>query len=704
MSANFAPASPFTQENRRLRVETGLGEDELLLRQFHGTEGISRLFQFELDLLSHNGGIAPEDIVGENIAIILQSDDDKAKLINGHVRTFYYAGLEGRGRYQYRAEVVPWFWFLDKTTDCRVFQKQTVQQIIESIFGELGFADFKFSLNESYQPLEYCVQYGETDFNFICRLLEQAGIYYYFEHQPKKHILHFCDSDSSYSPLVEEKLLHGSGNRLDYYIDAWQHRYQYCSGSYAQTDFDFEKFNQSLVTESPSRISLPNNSAFDRFAYPGLYRDNSVGRALTTLRMQQEEMNFQKIYANSNIHFLEVGKVFTLESEENARDNGNKFVVTEVHQAASNPSLYEGQPPGQVYSNQFCCIPADVVFRPASVTPKPRMDGVQTAVVVGPAGEEIYTDKYGRIKVQFHWDRYGNKDENSSCWMRVATQWAGSKWGTIGIPRIGQEVVVTFVNGDPDQPMVIGSVYNSANMPPFALPSGKTVAGMKSRSTNSDGSAFNEMSIDDTKDSEQIKIHAQKDFNTTVGHDLTSSTKNNATYNVDVDMSSTVGGNKSSAVQGNEERTVSGNQTTTVQGNQSDAVNGDVDRTVGGKVTSSVGASESHQVGSTQELNVGSKQSVSVGTDQEVSVGANQKVNIGAKQEVSAMAQDVSISTNATMSALDISVTGTTQINLSVAGSSVSITPAGITLSMGPSSVNVSAAGVTLSGPIVKLN
>lgn len=704
MSANFTPENQFTQENRRLRIETGLGKDELLLSRFHGVEGISQLFQFELDLLSHQATISPQDIVGENVAIILESDDDSPKVINGHVRTFYYAGLEGRGMYRYRAEVVPWLWFLDKTSDCRVFQNQSVKQILESIFNDLGFSDFKFALTETHDPLEYCVQYGESDLNFVNRLLESEGIYYYFEHQPKKHILHLCDSNSSYAKLSASSLLHSSGNRLDYYINAWQHRYQYCSGAYAQSDFDFEKFNQSLVTETSSTVKLPNNSVFSRYDYPGNYRDNDKGRALTTLRMQQEEMNFQQVRAASNIHFLEVSKSFSLDSEENEADKGKTFVITEVHHSGSNPSYLDDNDGGQVYANQFCCIPSDVTFRPPSITPKPRMDGVQTAVVVGPSGEEIYTDKYGRIKLQFHWDRYGSKDEKSSCWVRVATQWSGPKWGTIGIPRIGQEVVVTFVNGDPDQPLVIGSVYNSANMPPFPLPAGKTVAGMKSRSTNSDGSAYNEMSIDDTKDSEQIKVYAQKDYNTTVGHDLNSTTKNNATYNVDVDMASTVGGNKKATVKGNEERTVVGNQQATVEGNQTDAVHGDVQHDVGGKVKSTVGATEDHEVGTAQTLQVGTNQTISVGANQETSVGANQTVEVTGKQQVSALAQDVSITTSATMSALDVSVTGTTKIALTVAGSSISITPMGITLSMGASSVNIGPTGVTLSGPIVKLN
>lgn len=704
MAATFSPASEYTQENRRLRIETGLGEDELLLRRFHGVEGISQLFHFDLDLLSHNGTISPQDIVGENVAIIIESDDDKPRILNGFVKAFQYAGLEGRGLYQYKAEVVPWLWFLDKTSDCRVFQNQTVKQILESIFAELGFSDYSFALNETYEPLEYCVQYGETDYNFVCRLLESAGIFYYFEHQPKKHVLHLCDASSAYAKLSEPSLIHSSGNRLDYYINAWQHRFQYCSGAYAQSDFDFEKFNQSLVTETSSAVKLANNSVFTRYDYPGNYKDSDKGRNLTTLRMQQEEMNYEKVRAASNIHFLEIAKTFSLESEENEADKGASFVITEIHHAGSNPSYLDDQEAGQVYSNQFCCIPSAITFRPMSITPKPKMEGVQTAVVVGKSGDEIYTDKYGRIKLQFHWDRYGNRDEKSSCWVRVATQWSGPKWGTIGIPRVGQEVVVTFVNGDPDQPLVIGSVYNSANMPPFPLPAGKTVAGMKSRSTSSDGSAYNEMSIDDTKDSEQIKVYAQKNYNTTVGHDLNSTTKNNATYNVDVDMASTVGGNKTALVRGNEERKVEGNQKKTVNGNQTAAVIGDVQHDVGGKVKSSVGSSEDHEVGAAQTLQVGANQSISVGANQEVSVGANHTLEVGGKQQISAAAQDISISTNATMSALDVSVKGQVQINLTVAGSSISITPMGITLSMGASSVKIDPMGVTLSGPIVKLN
>lgn len=703
MSVGFTPTSKYTQEARRLQVFTGLGDDELLLRRLNGVEGISRLFRFELDLLSHNGNIDPTKIVGENVGIALSSDDENVRLFNGHVRAFQYVGLEGRGMYQYRAEVVPWLWFLDKTSDCRVYQNMTVQEIVEEIFADLGFSDYQFSLTETHDPLEYCVQYCESDLNFVHRLLESEGMFYYFEHLSKQHKLHICDSTSAYPKLSEDKLIHSSGNRMDHYIHSWQHHFQYCSGAYSQSDFDFEKFNQSLVTESASKVKLPNNSIFDQYDYPGNYKDNDKGRALTTLRMQQEEMTYERVSGNSNVHFVEVGKTFSLESDENEMDNGKSFVVTEIHHNAINTSLMEEGEYGEVYANQFSCIPADIAYRPPQITPKPRMDSIQTALVVGPGGEEIHTDKYGRIKIQFHWDRYGKKDESSSCWVRVASQQAGKKWGVVGIPRIGNEVVVSFENGDPDKPLVIGCVYNNENMPPLDLPAAKNQTGMKSK-TFKNGGGQNEISVDDTKDNEAMKIHASYNSNTTVANDMSTivdndnshHVKNNSTEKVDVDHSVTVGGNQTQSVKGN--------QSNLVDGNQDDTVNGNAEKTVGGSVETSIGSTEDHSVGSNQTQDIGANQTIQVGANQELSVGANQTVEVTGQQQISALSQDVSITTNATMSALDVSVTGSVQINLTVAGSSVSITPAGITISMGASSINVGPTGVTIAGPIVKLN
>jgi type VI secretion system secreted protein VgrG len=331
---------------------------------------------------------------------------------------------------------------------------------------------------------------------------------------------------------------------------------------------------------------------------------------------------------------------------------------------------------------------------------------------VGKPGDEIYTDKYGRIKLQFYWDRYGQKNEASSCWVRVATLWAGSKWGTLNIPRVGQEVVVTFVNGDPDQPLVIGSVYNSTHMPPVGLPEGKNYAGMKSRSIKADGGSFNEFSIDDSNGAEQIKIHAQKDYNTSVGNNLSSTVTANASYNVDGDKASTIGGNstlsitgnESGAVQGNQDSSVQGNRSFTTAGNTTENTNGNAEATIGVNDSRTIGSNQDLTVGSNQTLNVGSNQTCSIGSNQEVVIGGNQSIGITGKQDVSALAQNISISTSATTSALEVAINGQASISLSVAGSSITIDPAGITLAMGASSVKIDAMGVTVVGPIVKLN
>lgn len=717
MNSLFKAGMHYTQDNRFLRIETGLGKDTLLLRRVQGSESLSELFCFELDLLSYDENINPADIVGDHVALSLDATSSAPRYLNGYVKSFVYTGLEKRGLYGYKAEIVPWLWFLDKRTNCRVYQNQNVQQIIESLLGELGFKDYVFSLSEEHPAMDYCVQYQESDFQFISRLMEQEGIFYFFEHQADKHILHIVDSAAAYETLSGETLEHSSGSRGKQYINAWQHRFHYCSGAFAQTDFNFENPNHSLLTETPTSVKLKNNAALELFDFPGNYRDTQQGQSLTRLRMQQEEMAYENIVARSNIHQLELGRKFKLRSDENAADNKKQFVITRIEHYGFDGSYLEekdqdGAGSGSSYSNQFSCIPAAITFRPACRIKKPRIDGVQTAVVVGKAGDEIYTDKYGRIKLQFHWDRYGSKNEESSCWVRVATPWAGTKWGTLNIPRVGQEVVVTFVNGDPDQPLVIGGVYNGAHMPPVSLPEGKNYAGTKSRSAKGDSSSFNEMSIDDTKGSEQLKFHAQKDFNTTVGNNLSSAVTGNASYNVDGDSSSTVGGNATLTVQGNETSSVQGNQDASVQGNRSSTIAGNLTENTAGKVEASIGTSESRTVGTNQDLtvgtnqvmNVGANQTVGVGANQETSIGGNQTVNVSGNQNISALAQNVSISTNANTSALNINVQGQAQINLSVAGSSISIDASGITLAMGGSFVKIDAMGVSVMGPLVKLN
>ncbi|HSC69463.1 MAG TPA: type VI secretion system tip protein TssI/VgrG [Cellvibrio sp.] len=717
MTSLFTTDMKFTQDNRFMRVESALGKDVFLLRKLQATEAFSQLFSIDVDLLSYDGNIRAENIVGTHIATFIGTNSLQPRPLNGFVKSFAYTGLEKRGLYGYKAELVPWLWFLDKRTNCRIFQNQTLQQIIEAVFGELGFSDFNFSLIETHLPFEYCVQYQESDFHFISRMLEQEGLFYFFEHKADKHILHIADNSAAFVFLDEKVIEHSSGSRTKDFINAWQHRFQYCSGAFAQTDYNFENANLSLLTETPTSIKLSNNSALERFEFPGNYTESQRGQNLTRIRMQQEEAGYQAVSAASDLHLLEVGKKFKLRSDEAAADDKKNFVVAEIRHEAFEGSYLDESNKAEAggesrYQNYFVCIPEEVTYRPPLRTTKPRIDGVQTAMVVGKPGDEIYTDKYGRIKLQFYWDRYGKKNETSSCWVRVATLWAGTKWGTLNIPRVGQEVVVTFVNGDPDQPLVIGSVYNSTHMPPVGLPEGKNYAGMKSRSVKAGAGSFNEFSLDDSNGSEQVKLHAQKDYNTTVGNNLTSSVTADASYNVDGNSSSTIGGNSSLAVQGNESASVQGNQDYSVQGNRSGTVAGNLTENTSGKAEASVGASDSRNVGTNQDITIGANQTLTVGANQTISVSANQEttvsgnqsIGVTGKQDISALAQNVSISTSAKTSATTVSIDGSASISLSVGGANITLDPASITLSMGASSVKIDAMGVTVVGPMVKLN
>ena len=703
-----------TQDNRFMHVESAMGKDLFLLRRLQVKESFSQLFSIHVDLLSHNDNIAPEDIIGSHLALFIDANG-QSRPFNGFVKSFIRTGMEKHRFYGYKAELVPWFWFLDKRTNCRVFQNQTVQTIIETLFTELGFHDFKFTLLETHQPLEYCVQYQESDFAFISRLLEQEGMFYFFEHQTDKHILQIVDNSDSFVFLEESTIEHGSGSRKKSYFNQWQHQFQYCSGAFVQTDYNFENASMSLLTQTPTSIKLANNSALERFEFPGNYSETQRGQNLTRIRMQQEEARYQSIQANSNIHSLAVGKKFKLLSDEAIADNRKNFFIVEIiHEAFESSYLNDAKKEENKpkYQNQCVCFPEGSIYRPPTITRKPRIDGVQTAVVVGKSGDEIYTDKYGRIKLQFHWDRYGKKNETSSCWVRVATLWAGNKWGTLNIPRVGQEVVVTFVNGDPDQPLVIGSVYNSTHMPPVSLPEGKNYAGMKSRSVKGDGGSANELSLDDSGSGEQIKLHAKKDYNTTVGNNLTSSVTADATYNVDGNSSSTVKGNSTASVMGNSSSSVQGNHDYSVKGNRTGTVSGDLTENTSGKAEKTIGATELRNIGSNQtliiganqEANIAANQKITVGANQETIVSGNQNMNVTGAQEITALSHNLVITNASTTSALNVSITGTSSINLTAAGATISMDGSGITLSKGASSIKITDASVSISAPIINLN
>ena len=457
----------FEQANRLIAVDTPLGADRLSLRSFTGTEAISQLFRFNLEMTSDDPEINFDQIVGQKVTVrVTLADGSSKRFFNGHVSRF--TQLPGEERLaHYQAEVVPWLWFLTRTANCRIFQEMTVPDIIQQVFKDFGFQDFENQLQRQYETWEYCVQYRETACGFVMRLMEQEGIFFFFRHEDGKHVLVMGDSPTANKPCpnqpsVRYERVSGSGyDREDDVILRWDYQQELRTGKYAATDYNFETPSTSLLAKLDSSINQGGNQRYEVFDYPGEYEKRNQGEAQVRLRIEEQELSHILVSGESNCRDFSAGLRFELTDHERQDQNG-PYVLTSVTHSAHSGTFYSGQvEEGAGHANSFTCIPHSVPFRPPRMTVKHLALGPQTAVVVGPSGEEIYTDKYGRVKVQFHWDRLGNHDEKSSCWMRVSQPWAGKNWGGMWIPRIGQEVIVDFLEGDPDRPIITGRVYNA---------------------------------------------------------------------------------------------------------------------------------------------------------------------------------------------------------------------------------------------------
>ena len=513
----------YTQENRLIAVDTPLGKDVLLLQGLTGYEGISRFFSFHLDLLSENSSLSFKEIVGQRVTVSITLADGSDRYVNGFVSRFTQSGSDVRFTY-YRAEVVPWLWFLTRTADCRIFQNMSIPDIIIKIFQDLGFSDYKNMINGNTEPRDYCVQYRESDFNFVSRLMEQYGIFYFFEHDEKKHTLVLGNSPSVHQPCPKQGNARcdvvPAGWRDDDVISSLQVEQELRPGKYSLTDYNFETPSTSLAANVGSNVTVADNSKYEIYDYPGEYLKKQQGRDLVKIRMEEEEAVHFLMRGAGTCRAFTSGYRFDLVGHYR-KDLNKSYVLTELQHMASAGESYRsgaGSALGETYSNNFTCIPHDVPYRPQRITPKPVVQGPQTAVVVGKSGEEIWVDKYARVKVQFHWDREGKWNENSSCWVRVSQNWAGKRWGAMFIPRIGQEVIVEFLEGDPDQPIITGRVYNAEEMPPYELPKGQTKSTIKTNSSKN-GQGFNEIRFEDGKGKEQIFIHAEKDEDIRVKND-----------------------------------------------------------------------------------------------------------------------------------------------------------------------------------------
>jgi type VI secretion system secreted protein VgrG len=538
-----------TQDGRLMKFFSPLGKDFFLARRLRATEGLSQLFRFELELFHEEPQpgtkatiVDPKKILGQSVALqVEQRDTNTKRLFNGVVSEFVQGGRDNRFT-NYEVVIVPDVWLLTQKSQSRIFQHIPIPDILKKVFE--GF-NVKYEIQGTFHPRDYCVQYRESDWDFASRLMEEEGIYYYFDHTENGHQMIVANTPQSHRDCP-------SYSQIPYYVDVGSkedlvpcitsfyinRRYQ--TGKYTLWDHCFELPGKKLEAQQPTRFSLTNNDKLEIYDYPGAYAQRFDGidkgggerpgdlqkifednRRTTQIRMQEIDACYQIGQGLSECCSLTAGHRFQLKKHPND-DYNKQYVLTSVqHEAVQSPDYITNDEVINNYANGFTCIlqgEGQAPFRPPRVTRRPTVLGCQTATVVGPAGEEIFTDKYGRVKAQFHWDREGQYDVNSSCWIRVAQLWAGKRWGAMFIPRIGMEVIVDFLEGDPDQPIIVGCVYNADTMPPYTLPDEKTKMTIKSDSSKG-GGGFNELRFEDKKGSEQIFMHGEKELDIRIKND-----------------------------------------------------------------------------------------------------------------------------------------------------------------------------------------
>lgn len=578
------PEAQWTQATRKLAIDTPLGDDKLILQGFTLKEEISRPFSCELKLYSEDTELAFDDIIGQNVTLRLdQGEGQGTRYINGYVSTFTQGGAdESDSAHIYWATIVPWLWFLTRAADCRIYQNMTVPDIIKAVFGDFNAGELvQDNLTATYAEREYVVQYRETAFNFVSRLMEHEGIYYYFTHENGKHKLVLADAPSAHEAIegYEEIPCHSAGDMDRQGISEWSLEKRLLPGKHSLTDYDFKAPSKDLYAEKEQKAAhtLADYEVFD---YPGDYVEKAVGDDLSAIRIDEIAMHHAIGTAKSDARGLTVGAKFYLSGATREDQNGD-YVITAMTCEANEEAGEGAEGSERLFTSTFTAIPADVQIRPRRVTAKPMITGPQTAIVTAGGSDEILTDEFGRVKVHFHWDRHGQADDTSSCFIRVSQSWAGDKWGAMFLPRKDQEVIVEFLEGDPDKPIITGRVYNGTCMPPYPLPDNKHISTIKSASTP--GSAgFNELRFDDKDGEEQIFIHAQKNMDVRIENDRyvwigndhheiivknsMTEVQNNRSEKVANDHKEEIGNDRNLKVSGKEAVAIAGSQSITVDG------------------------------------------------------------------------------------------------------------------------------------------
>jgi type VI secretion system secreted protein VgrG len=751
ISAILIAVAGFNQDRRLIRVKTTLEADVLMVHRVSGSETVSQPFDLTVDLLSPYAALELKSMIGQPILLTMDTPAGVPRYFHGYVREFSRTDNEG-GFARYQAKISPWFWFLSHRTNCRIFQDLSVVDIAEKIFGEHGaLAKYDFAALDRgrYPAKPYCVQYNESDFAFISRLLADVGIHYRFEHTEEDHSLVASDDSTQCPPQLGDPQIRfhsEQGAFKEQAMVVWTTHRSVAPAAFSLKTFD-QKQPTAPLAATVDNMAIPRGllPPFERYIYDGAaaYLDTGTGEQRAAIRMEEATWRTKLFAGQGSSRLMQAGRYFQLNehyehNHEEAEDR-QFFVISVKHDAHNNFVKDFTASEGSVYVGQVTCVRRKIAYRPDRLPPR-RMPGLQSATVVGPPGEEIYADKAGRVKVQFHWDREGKSDQSSSCYLRVATPWAGEGMGAVSVPRIGQEVLVDYLEGNPDCPIIVGRVYNAHNMPPINL----DVSGFKTKTHK--GSGFNELTMCDTDGAQRVNVQAERNMDTLVKNDQSNiinnnkatAVANNHTESVGVNQTVTVGANQDSTVKANRSATVIGNDTRTVSGNGSSTVTGDVTQTylatqtravtshytetIGGNWTSGLtGNYDGGVTGNWAQTVVGTTTSIEVGAvthiiesgrDEFITGKDNRNVN-GPVTDANKGLRSISVTGNLDQGASGtcdlhsdgvMTVASAAQVVHAVAASSITIDGASIVIVAGGSTIKVDAGGVTVNGAKINLN
>jgi type VI secretion system secreted protein VgrG len=694
-AARSSDRTRWTQSHRSIAIGVGgMTADRLLLRSVEWREELGRPFEGRVKLRSEDHSIDPLEALGQGVVIRVDGPEGTTRRFTGFISRFEQTSAMRGGLAGYEATIVPWSWFMTRTADCRIFQGESAVEIATRVMKECPRSEVATKLMRRYAPYEYKVQYRETDFDFVQRVLEHEGIYYYFAHGDRSHVLTLLDSNGARLDGESDKALalrYLPGTRSKARPDAvfeWRQAAVVKPGRFHATDYDYRHPSTSLLSraERARRHAAGDMEVFD---YPGLYTEHPQGDQLVRVRMEELAADHLTIAGSTVNRFLHAGSRILLEDHPRA-DQNREHLVTAVTIVADG-GAFDGDENDDrdddtevaVFDCGFEAIPKETQFRPARRTNVPQIRGPQTAVVVGPAGEEIHTDSLGRIRVHFHWDRHHDAtDESSSCWMRVSQPWAGRNWGGMFLPRIGQEVIVEFLEADPDRPIITGRVYNAEQGVPYDLPANKTQSGFKTRSTKGgDGSNYNEIRFDDKHGEELFYLHAERDRQSVVENDNGES----------------VGRNETLSVGSNRTKLVGVDETTSVGQNRLESVGISETVTVGSTRTHSIGVADALNVGSTQTISVGSTQTTQVGMIQSQSVGMVQSCSVGVAATATAGLLE------SRSAGLVQSISGGVLVTIT-AGVMLKLVGPGGTITIGNEGVHIKGGKVLIEGDRVDIN